>query len=547
MRAEEYRTSPLAVVAAIFLVVLTANAQVEPTVEILDGVVVHSAKDVRFLVDGADGNPPVDLLVSNLLVRLSEMQQRIELLEANQATLTDRIRTLEQTHGMWENCTCAVGFVLRGLHSNGSCNCVADRDTTLRLQCNTGEVISSVNGANGQCVQMQRPLVSQNCASGSALVGILPDGVTNCSPFIRSNPAVGTCPVGQVVAAIQSDGRLICIDYVTADELQQVTSQLIVDTAVAINSTINSAVPGGLSPLLNCMRSGLVYDTVTKRCVPTFVHQGCPSTPPTFTTACANSTHDSKCQVYCPVGFRPSNNITGMQNLTCGPLASWLLERDLSPAPTCVPVPCPVGSAGTAPNCLCPIGFRGNVTWNRDTSAWSYPGSCSLDVCPVGATGAPNCICSGRYEGAISWSFNTQTWSTCTPKPCPTNGIGAPDCVCNTANSFGTLTFNNLTNTWDGTCTPKIENVLCAFADEGGTTRAQCSAGLLIRDVTFSCYGRSSRCTRDCSCGRVITNEVKAACMNRQICDISATNGAWGDPCGGFGKAVEINFICRNF
>ncbi len=84
-------------------------------------------------------------------------------------------------------------------------------------------------------------------------------------------------------------------------------------------------------PKTSCSSSSLVYDKSTDRCIPAFVHTGCPATLPVSVAvySCANKAFDAFCNATCPTGY--TGNRT---SYWCNQYAVWVPYK--APAMNCV-------------------------------------------------------------------------------------------------------------------------------------------------------------------------------------------------------------------
>ena len=85
---------------------------------------------------------------------------------------------------------------------------------------------------------------------------------------------------------------------------------------------------------------------------------------------------------------------------------------------------------------------------------------------------------------------------------------------------------------------------------EGSSQTISCSSGSTL-DVTSAMYGRQTywhSCGTDftyCSASGALST-TESACDGRSSCTISASNGVYGDPCGGVGKYLTVSYSCTS-
>jgi hypothetical protein len=89
---------------------------------------------------------------------------------------------------------------------------------------------------------------------------------------------------------------------------------------------------------------------------------------------------------------------------------------------------------------------------------------------------------------------------------------------------------------------------ICGSAAEGGSASVSCPAGQVISAITFASYGsptgacgafKTSTCNATTS-----TTVVQTACIGKSTCTVSASNTAFGDPCRGTDKKLDIQAVC---
>jgi hypothetical protein len=89
---------------------------------------------------------------------------------------------------------------------------------------------------------------------------------------------------------------------------------------------------------------------------------------------------------------------------------------------------------------------------------------------------------------------------------------------------------------------------VCDEAMEASSVSLSCPAGQVIGDVVFASYGSATG-----GCGSYVTGAchasastavVEALCIGRESCTVSATNGYFGDPCGGTTKHLAVEVVC---
>jgi Carbohydrate esterase, sialic acid-specific acetylesterase/Galactose binding lectin domain len=89
----------------------------------------------------------------------------------------------------------------------------------------------------------------------------------------------------------------------------------------------------------------------------------------------------------------------------------------------------------------------------------------------------------------------------------------------------------------------------CVDVSEGANATLSCANGQVIRSIDFASYGNASG---SCDGGLTVgtcqastsKSKVSSACVGRQSCVVSATNGAFGDPCGGVAKHLSVKYTC---
>ena len=89
----------------------------------------------------------------------------------------------------------------------------------------------------------------------------------------------------------------------------------------------------------------------------------------------------------------------------------------------------------------------------------------------------------------------------------------------------------------------------CAEIDEGDRMVLSCPQGKIIGGISFASYGTPRG---SCDTGFTVGNchspisesKVKAACLNKQSCNLDANNGTFDDPCPGTGKNLAVTFSC---
>lgn len=89
---------------------------------------------------------------------------------------------------------------------------------------------------------------------------------------------------------------------------------------------------------------------------------------------------------------------------------------------------------------------------------------------------------------------------------------------------------------------------VCGTAPEHSITSVSCPAGQTITSVSFASYGTpTGTCgafkTSSCNASNS-TSVATAACVGKSSCSITADNGAFGDPCPGSQKALDLQVQC---
>lgn len=89
----------------------------------------------------------------------------------------------------------------------------------------------------------------------------------------------------------------------------------------------------------------------------------------------------------------------------------------------------------------------------------------------------------------------------------------------------------------------------CAQADEHKIATLSCPNGERIIRIDFASYGLpSGSCDAGFEQGTCHAtsseSKVKAACLNKQSCAVSASNGTFGDPCSGKFKSLAVVYKC---
>jgi prepilin-type N-terminal cleavage/methylation domain-containing protein len=80
----------------------------------------------------------------------------------------------------------------------------------------------------------------------------------------------------------------------------------------------------------------------------------------------------------------------------------------------------------------------------------------------------------------------------------------------------------------------------CFSANENGSLVMTAPAGKTWTGVSFASYGTPNSCvTSGCHASSSLT-VVQNACVGQTTCTVGATNGAFGDPCVGTGKRLQV-------
>ena len=100
-----------------------------------------------------------------------------------------------------------------------------------------------------------------------------------------------------------------------------------------------------------------------------------------------------------------------------------------------------------------------------------------------------------------------------------------------------------------GGSTPVVEDRVC----EGSTMSIDCTGiGDGTINILDASYGRQHgpdvcphSATSDQSCHEITTTAIVAAtCQGEASCSVAATNGVFGDPCGGTYKYLTVQYCC---
>jgi len=421
--------------------------------------------------------------------------------------------------------------------------------------------------------------LSAVCLNGLVMIGVQNDGTPLCSSTpVQERLGTVACPVGQVLrnasdptsgcavdsrfsgncpqnqslTGVSSSGQAMCGQVVTPSILQESNEAVVMEAERLVNNTN----PNITAAFLACATQGLSYSTSERRCMPAFIHEGCPDSIPNIPSNCSAVEFDDQCPGYCPAGTTTAPTVR-TTNYTCGALGLW---SRTGPTLTCRMPACPRFSTSIRnrtllgfpanvpppPHCECVAGYAGNTTWNA--AHGNFSSQCVLEPCPGNnGQGPSNCGCPSGYTGRPTWDAANQRWSisSCNQVACPAGGTGAPNCRCGSGYT-GTLRFSN--GRYTGTCTRVISQNRCiSSGGENRWARPRCPSGLRIRRVTWACYGRYARCGgQNCGCGRTLTSTINGRCRGRTGCDQLASNGWWGDPCGGHNKPLVINYECSN-
>ena len=95
-----------------------------------------------------------------------------------------------------------------------------------------------------------------------------------------------------------------------------------------------------------------------------------------------------------------------------------------------------------------------------------------------------------------------------------------------------------------------VEDRVC----EGGVLTINCAGiGNGVINVLDASYGRHHgpdvcphAATSDQGCHETMSTDiVRASCQSQVTCDVAATNGVFGDPCGGTYKYLTVNYLCN--
>jgi len=95
-----------------------------------------------------------------------------------------------------------------------------------------------------------------------------------------------------------------------------------------------------------------------------------------------------------------------------------------------------------------------------------------------------------------------------------------------------------------------VQTAIETRACEGSSVSLSCDSGFI--DIIDATYGRkhgpdvcphSATSDQDCHAASSV-GIVSAACSGQSSCEVSATNGVFGDPCGGTYKYLTVNYAC---
>ena len=198
--------------------------------------------------------------------------------------------------------------------------------------------------------------------------------------------------------------------------------------------------------------------------------------------------------------------------------------------------------------------YSGNVTYSCSNGSFSIiTNSCTCPAkydqsnctsCATGYSGAPGCnSCATNY---------TKVGGIC-QRDCQTSGFaGIPDNTPAIAPS-GTLSCSGAyTGIINYTCAGgifsssdscnTISYSSCFTANESGSLVMTAPAGKVWTSVVFSSYGTPSSCIAGSCNAATSTSVVNTACVGRSTCTVSASNGTFGDPCGGTVKRLNVQF-----
>lgn len=83
-----------------------------------------------------------------------------------------------------------------------------------------------------------------------------------------------------------------------------------------------------------------------------------------------------------------------------------------------------------------------------------------------------------------------------------------------------------------------------SYVGEGGTMSISTPTGTIISSILFASYGlpdTTNWVTTWCHASGSMS-VIQSSCLNRNSCSVGANNGVFGDPCGGWGKALAVRY-----
>jgi hypothetical protein len=225
--------------------------------------------------------------------------------------------------------------------------------------------------------------------------------------------------------------------------------------------------------------------------------------------------------------------------------------------------PCLAPPAGSYTSATCVTGSATAAGSNTATLVCSVPaaGQYASSPCIAGSlsalgsnTGVASCAAGTDYTSSSgqtsctacsTCSGATFTQSACTVSAntvCTACATGCTSCtsanVCTACSAGFTLS--------GGRCNSL--GTACGSATEGNNMTVSCPAGQIITSVDFASYGTPTGACggytpSSCHSGTSLA-QVRTACLDKNSCTVSATNGVFGDPCNGTVKLLDVQVTC---
>ena len=197
--------------------------------------------------------------------------------------------------------------------------------------------------------------------------------------------------------------------------------------------------------------------------------------------------------------------------------------------------------------------YQGSITYNCDNGTFSVTGgSCSC----TSHFGGMNCTtCATGYKDPPSCN-NCVTGYTMVSGACQldcpiTGKTGINDTTVIPGNGSKTCNATGYSGSVDYSCVAGLFSIVsgscyfggnsaCFTTNEGGSLVMTAPAGTTWKSVNFASYGTPNSCTLGPCHASTSASSVATACVGQTTCTISATNGVFGDPCGGTFKRMHV-------